>query len=57
MASSKQAKKIFNQGRKIAASTTNKHSRPVSEGDVRAQDTDDSQEEILQYRNTYQEGL
>ncbi|CAF0763157.1 unnamed protein product [Adineta ricciae] len=56
MASSKQAKKIFNQGRKIATSATNKRSRPVSEGDVRVQDTDDSQEEILHHRSTYHEG-
>ncbi|CAF1441776.1 unnamed protein product, partial [Adineta ricciae] len=55
MASSKQAKKLFNQGRKIATSTANKRSQPVSEGDVRVQDTDDSQEEILQHRKTYHE--
>jgi hypothetical protein len=56
MASSKQAKRIFTQGKKIVTSTSNRRPRSTSENDVKMLDTDDSQEEPEQVMNTRQSG-
>jgi hypothetical protein len=56
MASSNQAKRILTQGKKFSTSTSNKRTRPISENDIKIQETDDSQEESSQQMNAYQSG-
>ncbi len=56
MASSRQAKRILTQGKKIVTSTSNKQTRSISENDVKIEETDDSQEESSQQMNACQSG-
>ena len=56
MASTRQAKRIFTQGKKIVTSTSNQRPPSTSENDVKMLDTDDSQEESEQLMNTRPSG-